>query len=212
MTRRRRREYAPYMRRRPPSRSSNRTSDVNREAQRSGANAEYLVEQIGIHYEAKMIARVRKRYEPYKRVGGAGKNGLFKAVNIGSSGPDFELWLADGRAGLLEVKSRKGGRVTLSCVGEAQAMDLTRMSYWGHLALVLVRLAEEWYLVDYRAWTHDKKRSLNARDLEIQGARVPINEHGLPDFLAVLGDAISAADRYLAARDDDDMRDRDDDD
>lgn len=211
MTRRRRREYAPYMRRRPPART-NRTSDVNREAQRSGANAEYLVEQIGVHYEARMLARVRKRYEPYKRVGGAGKNGLFKAVNIGSSGPDFELWLSDGRAGLLEVKSRKGGRVTLSCVGEAQAMDLTRMSYWGHLALVLVRIAEEWYLVDYRAWTHDKKRSLNARDLEIQGARVPINEHGLPDFLAVVEDAISAADRYLAARDDDDMRDRDDDD
>lgn len=212
MTRRRRREYAPYMRRRPPART-NRTSDVNREAQRSGANAEYLVEQIGVHYEARMLARVRKRYEPYKRVGGAGKNGLFKAVNIGSSGPDFELWLSDGRAGLLEVKSRKGGRVTLSCVGEAQAMDLTRMSYWGHLALVLVRIAEEWYLVDYRAWTHDKKRSLNARDLEIQGARVPINEHGLPDFLAVLEDAISAADRYLVARDDDDdMRDRDDDD
>lgn len=200
------------MRRRPPART-NRTSDVNREAQRSGANAEYLVEQIGIHYEAKMLARVRKRYEPYKRVGGAGKNGLFKAVNIGSSGPDFELWLADGRAGLLEVKSRKGNRVTLSCVGEAQAMDLTRMSYWGHLALVLVRIAEAWYLVDYRAWTHDKKRSLNARDLEIQGARVPINEHGLPDFLAVVEDAISAADRYLVARDDDDdMRDRDDDD
>jgi hypothetical protein len=76
---------------------------------------------------------------------------------------------------------------------------------------VLVRIAEAWYLLDYRAWTHERKRSLNAHDLEIQGARVPINEHGLPDFLEVLEDAISAADRYLAARDDDDTRDRDDD-
>jgi len=199
------------MRRRPPSRN-NRTSAVNREAQRSGANAEYLVEQIGVHYEARLRARVRKRYEPYKRVGGAGKNGLFKAVNIGASGPDFELWLSDGRAGLLEVKSRKGNRVTLSCVGEAQAMDLTRMSYWGHLALVLVRLVGEWYLIDYRAWTHETKRSLNAHDLEIQGVHVPLNEHALPDFLAVLDDAIRAADRYLATRDDDDTEEMRDDD
>ena len=91
-------------------------------------------------------------------------------------------------------------------------MDLTRMSYWGHLALVLVRIAEAWYLIDYRAWTHETKRSLNAHDLEIQGVKVPLNEHGLPDFLEVLEDAVSAADRYLATRDDDDTEEMRDDD
>ena len=193
----RRREYKPHMRRRPPPRGG-RTSAANKEAQRSGANAEYLVEQMGTHYEARMFARVRKRHEPYRRVGGVGKGGLFKAVNTGSSGPDFEIWLADGRAGLMEVKSRKGNRIVLSSVGEAQALDLTRMSYWGHLALVLVRLVDEWYLVDYRAWTHAKKRSLNAYDLEAQGARVPLSAHGLPDYLSVIDEAITRADAYLA--------------
>jgi penicillin-binding protein-related factor A (putative recombinase) len=101
----------------------------------------------------------------------------------------------------MEVKSRKAGRVVLSSVGEAQALDLTRMSYWGHLALVLVRLVDEWYLVDYRAWTHVKKRSLNAHDLEVQGARVPLSAHGLPDYLSVVDTAITNADAYLARLD-----------
>lgn len=204
----RRREYRPYMRRRPPTRGG-RTSAANKEAQRSGANAEYLVEQMGVHYESRMIARVRKRHEPYRRVGGVGKGGMFKAVNTGSSGPDFELWLADGRAGLMEVKSRKANRVVLSSVGEAQALDLTRMSYWGHLALVLVRLVDEWYLVDYRAWTHATKRSLNAHDLGIQGVRVQLSAHGLPDYLDAINGAIANADAYLTRLDDQETHDTD---
>jgi len=188
------REYNPYTRRRYPTKQQ----ASNREAQRSGANAEYLVEQSGIKYESQMLARVRKRYEPYKRVGGAGKNGLFKAVNTGASGPDFEIWLSDGRAGLMEVKSRKASRVPLGAIGDTQACDLTRMSHWGHLSLVLVRLADQWYLLDYRAWTHERKRSLNAEDLRCQGAEVRVDELGAPLFVEAIDTAIQRATDYLA--------------
>lgn len=191
------REYNPHARRRYPTRQTKRQAS-NREAQRSGANAEYLVEQSGIKYESQMRARVRKRYEPYKRVGGAGKNGLFKAVNTGASGPDFEIWLSDGRAGLMEVKSRKASRVPLGAIGDTQACDLTRMSHWGHLALVLVRLADQWYLLDYRAWTHERKRSLNAEDLRCQGAEVRVDELGAPLFVEAIDTAIQRATDYLA--------------
>lgn len=181
----------PYTRR-----SYTKQQRSNREAQRSGANAEYLVEQRAVIYEAKMVARVRKRHEPYRRVGGVGKNGLFKAVNTGASGCDFELWLSDGRAGMMEVKSRKAKRIQLGAVGDAQALDLTRLSHWGHLAFVLVRLVDSWYLVDYRAWTHESKRSLNEDDLSKQGAHVEIDEHGHPMFVEAIDRAIQQANIY----------------
>tara|TARA_Y100000114_G_C11746230_1_gene321748 strand:- start:751 stop:1314 length:564 start_codon:yes stop_codon:yes gene_type:complete len=182
----------PYTRRKYPTKQQR----ANREAQQSGVNAEYLVEQRSVIYEAQMLARVRKRHEPYRRVGGVGKNGMFKAINTGASGCDFELWLSDGRAGMMEVKSRKAPRIQLSCVGDAQALDLTRLSHWGHLALVLVRLVDSWYLIDYRAWTHESKRSLNADDLAKQGARVDLDEHGHPMFIEAIDRAILTADQY----------------
>lgn len=183
----------PYTRRRYPTKQQ----QANREAQRSGANAEYLVEQRAVIYEAQMIAKIRKRYEPYRRVGGAGKNGMFKAVNIGASGADFELWLEDGRAGYMEVKSRKAKRIQLGAVGDAQAIELTRLSHWGHLALVLVRLVDEWFLIDYRAWTHQKKRSLNRDDLMLQGARCEVDEHGFPMFVESIDLCKQRADEYI---------------
>ena len=189
-----RKRYNPPARRRFPAKSKQQLS--NREAQRSGANAEYLVEQIGLDYEAEQVARIRKRHEPYKRVGGV-KNGMFKAVNTGASGPDFEIWLSDGRAGLMEVKSRKGKRIPLSAIGGAQAHDLNQMLEWGHLALVLVRLEGEWYLISFRAWTHETKRSLNASDLIAQGVHLRVDERGAPCFCDAIDTAIERADFYI---------------
>ena len=175
----------PYIGRRM-SEAEHKQQEANREAQRTGVEAEALVERMGAEYLRAEYAYIRKRSEPYRRIGGVGKGGVFRAVNTGASGPDFELWLADGRAGLLELKSRKGSRVPLDAVGGAQALALRRCVSWGHLALVLVRLDGVWWLVDYSAWTHSHKRSLNAVDLEAQGARVPVTADGFPDFLAVL--------------------------
>jgi len=191
------RGYMPQARRRYPTKQQR----SNREAQRSGANAEYLVEQRSVFYESQMKARIRKRHEPYRRVGGVGKNGMFKAVNTGASGCDYEIWLSNGRAGMMEVKSRKSPRIQLGAVGDSQALDLTRLSHWGHLALVLVRLVDEWFLVDYRAWTHEKKRSLNVSDLKIQGAPVELDKHGFPMFLEAIETAINNAESYIQTLD-----------
>jgi len=177
-------------------RYTNKKRQASSEAQQRGSSAESLVIESAAHYLRAGRCLLRKRYEPYRRVGGV-KEGLFKAVNIGASGPDFELWLDDGRAGLMEVKSRKGKRVQLGAVGGPQAEALERLSRWGHLALVLVRLAGAWYLVDFRAWTHASKRSLNEDDLERQGARVDITPHGFPDFLASIDLAQERATAYL---------------
>lgn len=168
------------------------------EAQRTGADAEKLVEEQSAQYLREGRAFVRKRYEPYKRLGRANANNVFRAVPIGASGPDFEIWLSDGRAGLLEVKSRKGTRVSLSAVGDVQALTLRRMSEWGHLAFVLVRLDMEWFLVSYEAWTHRSKRSLSRADLERQGARCPQDAEGRPDFLCVIDSALEAGACYVA--------------
>lgn len=188
-----RNRYNPA-RRRTPAKSKHQTA--NREAQRSGANAEYLVEQMGLEYESQSLARIRKRHEPYKRVGGV-KNGMFKAVNTGASGPDFEVWLSDGRAGLLEVKSRKGKRIPLSAIGGAQAHDLKQMLEWGHLALVLVRLEGEWYLLSFSAWTHETKRSLNAGDLVEQGVHLRTDDRGAPRFYEAIDTAVERAEFYI---------------
>jgi hypothetical protein len=173
--------------------------EANKEAQRTGADAERLVEERAALYLREKRGFVRKRYEPYRRIGKAGANNAFKAVPIGASGPDFEIWLPDGRAGLIEVKSRKGNRVPLSAVGDTQALALQRMAEWGHLAFVLVRLAGEWFLVSYAAWTHRSKRSLNRDDLLVQGARCVEDADGRPDFLSVIDDALSAGACYVAS-------------
>jgi penicillin-binding protein-related factor A (putative recombinase) len=188
-----------YKRGRKLSEAEQKRKQANKEAQRTGADAERLVEEQGLQYLRDGVAVLRKRYEPYKRVGRAGKNNMFKAVPTGASGPDFELWLQDGRAGLIEVKSRKGARVSLSAVGDTQALALRRMSEWGHLAFVLVRLDHEWYLVSYEAWTHEKKRSLNKADLSVQGVRCPMDAQNKPDFLSVLDDALRVGACYASS-------------
>ena len=182
----RRAARSPWMNRRGMSDQEARQAEANREAQQSGVEAERQVELVGVAYEREGLAHIRKRAEPYRRVGSAGRGGAFTAVPTGSGGPDFEVWCADGRAGLMELKSRKGGRVPLAAVGDAQAQALARCVAWGHLALVLVRLEGVWWLVDYSAWTHVSKRSLNATDLDAQGALVHMREDGLPDILEAI--------------------------
>lgn len=191
--------FRAQQRQRRLTEAEQKQSKANKEAQQSGANAEWLVEEQSALYLRDQSAYVRKRYEPYRRVGRAGKGNMFKAVPTGASGPDFEVWLRDGRAGLIEVKSRKGARIELAAIGDTQALALRRMSEWGHLALVLVRLNHEWFLVSYEAWTHHKKRSLNREDLSVQGVRCPVDTDNKPDFLSVLDDAIRVGACYASS-------------
>lgn len=180
----------------PQRRYNNRRRQASSEAQQRGANAESLVLETASHYLRSGRCLLRKRFEPYKRVGRAGKNGLFKAYSTGSSGCDFELWLEDGRAGMIELKARKADRIRLGDVNPPQASDLDRLTLWGHLAFVLVWLNGKWFLVDWRAWTHERKRSLNASDLSIQGASVATDDYGLPLWLDSLPIALERGARY----------------
>lgn len=177
-------------------RYTNKARQSSSESQQRGANAESLVLESAAHYLRAGRCLLRKRYEPYKRVGRAGKNGMFKAFPAGSSGPDFELWLSDGRAGMIELKARNDVRIRLADVNPPQASELDRLTMWGQIALVLVWLNGEWFLVDWRAWTHEKKRSLNASDLTLQGASVSADQHGLPMWLDSLDLAIERGARY----------------
>lgn len=95
-------------------------------AKKSGESAEELVELVGALYLKEGRAELRKRPEPYRRVGAAAASGQFTAAPLAKSGPDFDLALPDGRAGLIELKSRKGRRVPLRAVGEAQGAALER--------------------------------------------------------------------------------------
>jgi hypothetical protein len=194
----RRGHYKQQTKQRVLSEAEYRRQQGNREAQRTGADAERLVEEQGTEYLRSGACFLRKRYEPYRRIGRAGPNNAFRAVPIGASGPDFEIWLPDGRAGLIEVKSRKGTRVALSAVGDVQALTLRRMAEWGHLSFVLVRLNLEWFLVSFEAWTHKKKRSLNREDLMVQGALCDEDAEGRPDFLCRIDDALSVGACYVA--------------
>lgn len=177
-------------------RYTNKKRQASSEAQQRGSSAESLVIESAAHYLRAGRCLLRKRYEPYRRVGRAGKNGIFKAYPTGTSGPDFELWLSDGRAGMIELKARKENRIRLADVSPPQAAELDRLTLWGQVALVLVWLEGDWFLVDWRAWTHEKKRSLNAQDLSVQGAPVTIDPYGLPMWLDSLDLAIERGSRY----------------
>jgi len=114
---------------------------------------------MGRSYLAEGRAELRKRPEPYRRIGAAHANGHFTAAPLSKSGPDFDLALPDGRAGLVELKTRKGRRVPLKAVGPVQAEALKRRTAWRGFGVVIVCLWDEgvtarWWVVDWRRWEH----------------------------------------------------------
>lgn len=154
-------------------------------AKANGADAEQQLLDIAEIYAKDFRAEICKRYEPYKRVGGGGGT-IFRATYTHKSGCDFELWLPDGRAGHIEMKSREADRISKDVIDEAQSAQLHRRLAWGQLALVLVRLRGDWFLVNYANWNNENRKSHTISQLqEIGGIRVPLHA-GLPDFLKVL--------------------------
>ena len=163
-------------------------------AKKSGESAEELVELVGRAYLNEGLAELRKRPEPYRRIGAAQANGHFTAAPLSKSGPDFDLTLPDGRSGLIELKSRKGHRIPLRAVGEAQAIALKRRIEWQGFGVVIVCLWDEgvaarWWVVDWRRWEQARARgykSLSDVELDQVAARCEL-AHGLrPDWLPAL--------------------------
>lgn len=155
-----------------------------KKAKVNGAEAESLVESIAGDYLKRGVAEIGKRYEPHKRVGGGA--GHFKAVYLGKAGCDYEMYLADGRAGMLELKSRSGLRVTKDAIDSFQQAQLARRVAWGQLAKVIVRLDNGWYLVDYSRWHEGDRKSHNAEQLLEIGCAIPVDAKGRPDFLPLV--------------------------
>lgn len=148
-------------------------------AKRNGQSAEDIVEATSDYYKAQGLAELLKRYEPYKRVS-SGSASTFRGVYAGKSGPDYEIWLYNGKGGHLEVKSREADRIPISAIDEEQARMLSLRMAWGQLAYVLVRLRGTWFLVSWYRWRLDengvvyKRKSHNAIQLEQIGRKIPV--------------------------------------
>ena len=165
-------------------------------AQKAGASAEVQVMRAARRYLDEGRAELNKRAEPYRRIGAAKANGQFTAAPLAKSGPDFDLALPDGRAGLLELKSRKGDRIPLDSVGQVQSEALARRVRWAGIAAVIVTLWDEresrWWVIDWRRWESARAQGLKSfkgADLERLGVRCALLNGGAPDWLPALFEA-----------------------
>ena len=174
-------------------------------AKRSGESTEEMVMQVGRVYLQYDRAELRKRPEPYRRIGAARPNGQFTAAPLSKSGPDFDVCLPDGRAGLIEVKSRKGHRIPLSAVGDVQYQALARRVAWKGFGMILVMLWKEgqssrWWAIDCRRWNAAKEhgyKSLADKDLDLLGVQCSLLAGHKPDWLPALLKAHEEADQCL---------------
>ena len=152
-------------------------------SKRAGQDAETLLEAQGDIYAAENRARIWKRHEPYKRLGGSKLNGgAFRAVYTGRAGCDYQIMLPGGRGGLLELKSRSGDRIRIDAIDDVQRQELALASGWGHLALIVVRLSGEWFLISYENWEHAHRKSHSKKQLLEIGHPVAL-VGGLPDVI-----------------------------
>ena len=173
------------------------------QAKKAGESAEQLFLKTGDLYLSQARAELRKRPEPYRRVGAALANGQFTAAPIAKSGPDFDLILPDGRSGLLELKSRRAKRIPLRSVGPAQQAALQRRVEWRGFGAVVVMLwsfesPARWWVVDWRAWHRGLDAGINSwrdTDLDEVGVSCELLLGDLPDFLPALLSAAEAAER-----------------
>lgn len=174
-------------------------------AKKAGESAEELVLLVGQHYLKDERAELRKRPEPYRRIGAAQAGGQFTAAPLSKSGPDFDLALPDGRSGLIEVKSRRGHRIPIHAVGEVQGEALERRIKWHGFGVVIVMLWEEgesarWWVIDWRRWARGRElgyKSFSDKDLDLIAVRCPMLIGSRPDWLPALFEAHESAEQVL---------------
>ena len=163
-------------------------------AKKAGESAEELMMLVGRLYLSENVAELRKRPEPYRRIGAALANGQFIAAPLAKSGPDFDLALPDGRSGLVELKTRKGKRVPLNAVGAVQGQALEHRISWLGFGIVIVMLWDEgiearWWAVDWRRWSSAKihgYKSFSDHDLNLLGVPCPMMIGARPDWLPAI--------------------------
>ena len=163
-------------------------------AKKAGESAEEIMMIVAQQYLAAGRAELRKRPEPYRRIGGAQPNGQFTAAPLAKSGPDFDLSLPDGRSGLVELKTRRGRRVPLHAVGQVQGDSLARRIAWRGFGVVFVMLWDEgvaarWWAVDWRRWVEARARGMKSfsdADLDRVAIRCEMMIGARPDWLPAL--------------------------
>ena len=157
---------------------------AGKRAQRAGRSAEEQVLSMAALYLQRGHAEVIKRYEPFARVSKSAA-GAWRGVYAGPAGPDFEIWLPGGKAGMIEMKSRDADRIAISAIDPYQKATLARLTRGGHLALILVRLRDRWFLIEYSEWEIEYRKSHNAATLTQHGVEVLMSPEG-PDYLSAL--------------------------
>jgi penicillin-binding protein-related factor A (putative recombinase) len=157
-------------------------------SKKTGDYYERLVNRLSDYYLKNDLGMLKKRFEPYARVSRTLSKNRFLAVNTGASGADFEIFLSDGRSGLIELKYRSSKMITLDALQAKQVEELALLNRWGFIGMVLVCLSpkgeeDQWFLVPIDAFTHSTKKSLNTTDLK--RFYVPLIEQtDLPDLIS----------------------------
>lgn len=131
------------------------------EAKKNGSRAEQVLEDTSTYYSSSLL--IYKRYEPYKRVSGKGR--VFRAVYAGVAGCDYSIFMSDGRAGMIEVKSRRSNRLQKSALSESQHFQLDQLMKWKHLSFLLIFMCEKWILISYAQFMTTKRKSHNFEQL-----------------------------------------------
>ena len=146
-------------------------------AKRNGQIAEHVLEKTASCFGA----LIYKRYEPYKRVSkGGGKS--FRAIYTEKSGCDYSFFLPDGKAGMIEVKSRQS-RINKSAIDEVQHTQLLDLLSLGHLAFVLIYISGEWVLVDYYKFISTEQKSYTLEQLLTIGVHLEVEDGILVNLL-----------------------------
>lgn len=148
-------------------------------AKRNGQRSELILERTASRLADALIY---KRYEPYKRVSKSSSSRSFRAVYTEKSGCDYSVFLKDGRAGMIEVKSRQS-RINKSAIDETQHHQLLDLKSLGHFAYVLIYISEEWILIDYLKFLDSERRSYTLEQLSIIGTQLKEEDGILVDLL-----------------------------
>ena len=150
------------------SREPKEAQMLGNHSQRLGVAFEDIITKVSEYYLSKGLGYIKKRYEPYKRVGKPLSGSRFIGIHTGASGPDFEVFLRNGRSGLLEMKMRTSKYVPLAILNEKQIEELSLMDSWGYLSLICLYLNINdggFFVIPFSEWKHTKKKSLNLEDL-----------------------------------------------
>lgn len=176
-----------------------------RKAHREGDDAEGVVLAITAAAYADRV-RLRKRPTPAKRLPppawaqGHLKPGQFVACFEKKSGPDIDVHWRGRPGGLLEIKSTGEASIRLDAVAYDQAVELQAFHDLGLLALVLVRVRSQWWVVRWPDWRSPSGRaSLAPEELDQVGARCELVHARGPGGVVVVGPAwVPAAEGLLA--------------